>query len=437
MEEILLNLSDYIHSDEFAARARHPKFPRAFRRKSKLPLPALISALLSMRGQSQQVMLDSFFGALCGDGGLDELITDRGFAKARARLHMPALEHLNQRLVEQADAAGMILRWHGLRVVAADASLLMPAIRACHRTRSLAAPNQRLFALFLPGAELTLHASVHSELFGERAMLVEALGHLGPDDVLVLDRGYPAAWLVSLLIAMGIRFCVRCDNSSGWGNLQAFVESGADEAMVTLSKPSAQEVEDWGCPAAAPTVRVVRQVAPNGEVRLLATNLDANTWPCSLFADLYHLRWRIEEAFKRLKHRLRLECVSGLSQHALIIDVAAKTLADNLAALLCAQAMQESATNTAAADSPTAQQVPPDEVPADDTSVQLRCNRSYAAAYLQHALPRLLLMIGDFCATLRDTLRHLARNTQRFIKGRTCPRPAHHVKPHPNLAYKS
>jgi hypothetical protein len=121
----------------------------------------------------------------------------------------------------------------------------------------------------------------------------------------------------------------------------------------------------------------------------------------------------------------------------LIIDVAAKILADNLAALLCAQAMQESATNTAAADSPIAPQVPPDEVPADDTSIQLRCNRSYAAAYLQHALPRLLLMIGDFCATLRDTLRHLARNTQRFIKGRTCPRPAHHVKPHPNLAFKS
>jgi hypothetical protein len=128
LEEILLNLSEYIQSDEFAARARHPKFPRAFRRNRKLPLPALVGALLSMRGQSQQAMLDSFFGALCGEGGLYELITDSGFAKARARLHMPALEHLNQRLVEQADAAGMILRWHGLRVVAADASLLMPAI---------------------------------------------------------------------------------------------------------------------------------------------------------------------------------------------------------------------------------------------------------------------------------------------------------------------
>ena len=30
------------------------------------------------------------------------------------------------------------------------------------------------------------------------------------------------------------------------------------------------------------------------------------------FADLYHQRWRIEEVFKRLKHRLNLEDVSGL-----------------------------------------------------------------------------------------------------------------------------
>lgn len=51
-------------------------------------------------------------------------------------------------------------------------------------------------------------------------------------------------------------------------------------------------------------------------------------------ADLYHRRWRIEEAFKRLKHRLGLESVSGLSQHALPVDVATKVLAENLAALL-------------------------------------------------------------------------------------------------------
>ncbi len=51
-------------------------------------------------------------------------------------------------------------------------------------------------------------------------------------------------------------------------------------------------------------------------------------------ANPYHGRWRIEEAFKRLTHWLGLESVAGLSQHAFLVDVAVKALADNLAALL-------------------------------------------------------------------------------------------------------
>lgn len=83
-------------------------------------------------------------------------------------------------------------------------------------SRSAAERDQRLLVLYLPGAELTLHASVHSQFVAERRMLVEALDVPGPDDVLVLDRGYPAAWLIALLIARGIRFVMRCDYSGGW-----------------------------------------------------------------------------------------------------------------------------------------------------------------------------------------------------------------------------
>lgn len=72
----------------------------------------------------------------------------------------------------------------------------MPGLRACHRTRSLAAADQRPFALYLPAADLTLHASVHDASESERAMLMEALDKVRPHDVLLLDRGYPAAWLV-------------------------------------------------------------------------------------------------------------------------------------------------------------------------------------------------------------------------------------------------
>jgi hypothetical protein len=233
----MLELSDRIDSDDFAQSARHPDFPHAFTRSRKLPLPALIASLLSMRNQSQQAMLDGFFASVCGSEGLLREVSDRAFAKARDRLYWPAMVSLNDLVVRRADEAGLIERWCGLRVVAADASLLMPAVRPCLLSRSAAQPDQRLFALFLPGAELTLHASVHSAQVAERSMLVQALDLLGPDDVLVLDRGYPAAWLVALLNARGIRFVMRCDNDGGWGATRAFMRSGAAEANVTLKPP--------------------------------------------------------------------------------------------------------------------------------------------------------------------------------------------------------
>jgi Transposase DDE domain len=219
---------------------------------------------------------------------------------------------------------------------------------------------------------------------------------------------------VALLTERGIRFVMRCDNDSGWAATKKFMRSDSLDVTVTLNAPSADEVCTWGCPAGRPTLRLVRQVAPNGQVRVLATNLQAQDFAAPLFADLYHQRWRIEEAFKRLKHRLHLEAVSGLSQQALIIDVAAKVLADNLTSLMCEAAA----------------------VQADLTARSRQCNRSYAAGLMQRLLPRLVLCIGDVAADIAQAVTLLGQTTQRFVQGRSQPRPARHVKPHPSCAYK-
>jgi hypothetical protein len=405
-------MADEISSEGFARRARHPQHPNAFTRSRALPLPALIAALLTMRGTSQQSMLDAFYGSLCGTSEFVHGITDRGFAKARSRLHMPALTWLNDWLLQRVDSMGWVPRWHGLRVVLGDASALMSATRACHRTRSLAPAQQRLFSLFLAGAELTLHASVHSEDVSERAMLVEALECLGPDDVLVLDRGYPAAWLIQLLNERGIRFVIRCDSSSSFSAVREFMRGQQSGKSVLLNAPSARDASDWGCARQAPAVRLVRHTTPDGCTRVLVTNIGAELVAAAEFAELYHRRWRIEEAFKRLKHRMKLESVSGLSQHALIIDVAAKILADNLASLMC---------TAAAAAAP---------------QVARRCNRAYAAQVCARMLAPVLLCIGDVASLVGDAIALMARVQQRFVAGRSRPRPAHHLKPHPSQAYK-
>src|SRR3954449_1008712 len=115
------------------------------------------------------------------------------------------------------------------------------------------------------------------------------------------------------------------------------------------------------------------------------------------FGDPYHQRWRIEEAFKRLKHRLHLEAVSGLSQQALIIDVAAKVLADNLPSLMCAAAAVD-------AGLPTRSR---------------KCNRAYAATLMHRLLPRLVLFIGDVAQLIADAIALLGASSQRFVPGRS------------------
>nr|WP_229505168.1 transposase [Massilia mucilaginosa] len=56
-------------------------------------------------------------------------------------------------------------------------------------------------------------------------------------------------------------------------------------------------------------------------------------FPAAAFGDFYHKRWRIEKAFKRLKGRLNLGHVSGLSQQAVVQYVAARIMCDNLQTL--------------------------------------------------------------------------------------------------------
>lgn len=158
-----------------------------------MPLRKLVAYLLSRRAASQQAMFDGLFATLQGEPLAVRQVSDRAFAQASAQLNLPALQGLNDQLVEAATQAWLVPRWRGRRLVAADASVLMPAIRPCHRTQHAASADQRLFALYLPGAELTLHAAVHSAAESERAMLMESLHRLRADDVLLLDRGYPAA----------------------------------------------------------------------------------------------------------------------------------------------------------------------------------------------------------------------------------------------------
>lgn len=363
--------------------------------------------------KSLRAELDEFFGHLESQAQLVRHVSERAYARAHAKLAATAVPAPNDWLVARADGAGFVPRWHGLRLVATDASRLRFGLRASAAPHPASA-EQIAFGLFLPGAEMMLAASLHSIHENERQMLFQHLDRLGPGDLLLTDRGYPCRWLSATLAQRSFSFCMRVERSgnAGFGCVREFLRSGPAEAVVTLAAPDRRDCADYECPAGPQTVRLIRHVASTGNVRVLMTNLlDTVRFPAVLFGDLYHRRWRIEEAFKRLKLRLNLEHASGLSQLGVLQDFAAKIVCDNMHALAAAAAHEQAG-------------LPDDR----------RINRAYTDTALKPLLPALLLGKA-LVHQLEQVMNLIASANYRHRPGISKPRPQQ-PKPHKSMTQK-
>jgi len=117
-------------------------------------------------------------------------------------------------------------------------------------------------------------------------------------------------------------------------------------------------------------------------------------------------------AFKRLKHRLNIEHVAGLTHLAVEQDFAAKVLCDNLAALFTSAAR---ATH---------------KVPANRRTL-----RAYARTALKPLIPALLL--GRICvAMVQNVVKRIAAQNFKHRPGLSRPRPDR-PKPHKHMGYRA
>jgi hypothetical protein len=157
-----------------------------------------------------------------------------------------------------------------------------------------------------------------------------------------LDRGYPAFWLFALILKQGAHFCARMKAGS-WNIVKDFVASGLEEQTVLLQPNyiAQQEGEKRKLSTKRMLIRLIRVELEDGEIEVLATSLlDHQTYPVSIFKELYHLRWPVEEQYKVFKARLELENFSGTSVLAVYQDFHAKVFAANLTAILARPAQE-------------------------------------------------------------------------------------------------
>lgn len=329
---------------------RHRQTEKDFTRTRCLSFIILITFLVNMLKRSQQDELDEFFKLLNGTDVAVRVVTKSAFTQARKKLKYGAFVELNQVQNDYFYRSLWPLTWMGWRLLAVDGSTVQVPntpenlihFGAWHPAKGGPCPMARVSQMFDVLNEVTLDGLIKPKAIGERDLAAEHFAHLCPGDLVLLDRGYPAFWLFALILKKDAHFCARMKVGS-WNVVKDFVATGLDEQTVVLqpSYIALRECNKRKLSTKPMTIRLIRIELDNGEIEVLVTSLlDGKAYPHSIFKELYHLRWPVEEQYKVFKLRIEIENFSGTSTLAVYQDFHAKVFSANLAAILARPAQE-------------------------------------------------------------------------------------------------
>jgi len=335
-------LKEIINSQHFIN--RHRQSPTDFVRQRKLPFSTLIFFLTNLVKGSYQDELDHFFKAIHGLDVARDFVSKAALAKARMKLKYDAFVELNLGLIHFFYEHFMVSKWHGFNLLAVDGTTVqLPRIDSIaehfgvwHPRQGGECPMARVSQMFDTLNKVTIDALIEPKSVGERELAAFHFLNLMPKDLVLLDRGYPAYWLFNLIISQGADFCARIQRKR-WKIIRQFYNSGKIEKIIDLPvyPSSVKYCKEMGLDQKPLRLRVIRVELDSGETEILITSLlDKLQYPVEHFAELYHLRWPVEEDYKTMKKWIEVENFSGKSVLSVYQDFHAKVFSKNLTSAL-------------------------------------------------------------------------------------------------------
>jgi hypothetical protein len=340
--QLVDNVDKLIDSPEF--QTRHKESPKDFTRNRSLDFKTTISFFVNLNKGSYETELKQFFKTKNDQEVAMPEVTKSAVSKARRKLKPSAFIELNDELVRGYENQGGFQTWNGFRLVAVDGSTATvpdeDAVKdhfgAWNVKNGAPCPKARLSQLFDVQNRITLDALIRPKSEGERELATQHFIKLMPNDLVLLDRGYPAAWLFMLIVSLGAQFCARVKVSQ-WKIIKKFFKSGKMEKIVKLpvSYVSKQKCGEMGIKDSPIKVRLIRVELSSGETEILITSLlDKDKFQYDLFAELYFERWPIEEDYKVMKCRTQIENFSGKTVRSVYQDFHAKVFSKNLTMMI-------------------------------------------------------------------------------------------------------
>ena len=349
------------------------------------------------------------------------------------QLSYTAFTEINHQLIESIYKSPVHYKtWKGFRLCAIDGSSIRlpnePDITN-HFGVQKGKPNQANCAIGMASVfydvlnHIAIDSMVKPNNTSEKQCASEHLKHAGKNDLIIYDRGYPSFWLYTLHIQHKQAFCMR-SKTNQCRIVKDFIKSNKKESIVTYApnKTSIKTCEEKGLPTTPIKLRLVRVDLPGG-VEVLITNLmDTEKYDAGVFKSLYHLRWGIEENYKRLKQWVEIENFSGKSALSVQQDFYAKIVASNLTALMAMAAQKTITTKT------------------KHLKLKYQINFAQAISKMKHRIVCLILHAHSDIKLLliERTIRYVSKTIEAVREGRSVPRRLKNIKNDIHFpAYKS
>lgn len=324
--------------------SRHRTKSEHFTRNRSFTFKSLALFIISNLQSSIQRELDRFFKSYNNQLLPEQFVTQSAFSQARSKISPTAFLELIDDVSDFFYSRYEVKKWNGFRLLGIDgSSVVLPKTVEIIKEfgeystspKNRAVVLARMSKMYDVLNNQSIDIKLVNRKIGEQALAIQHLDYCKEKDLVLLDRGYPSYELFREILASGVHFCARV-TVANWGIAKKLVESGQKEAVVELmpSEKFLKKHKKEGLNAQPIKCRFICVELSTGEKEVLITSLlDDQEFPHDIFKELYHLRWGIEESFKKDKHRLQLENFSGKSITAIYQDLYANILMGNLTAI--------------------------------------------------------------------------------------------------------
>lgn len=279
-------------------------------------------------------------------------VTGAAFSLARYKIKLSFFNSLNAILIRFHQQAPQKL-WRGYQLIAGDGSTVgLPPSKQikdyfgiyAEKGNGVKSCMAQVFMFYDVLTNFVVSSRISVMADSEIKLSFDCLGDIiGHKSIIIMDRGFGYFNVLKRLLDHKKDFCIRI--SKGNSLFAKQVMGNPENDFITQWNPSVTEkatCAKYGHNENGIRVRVTKIKLKTGEIEILASSLyDMNEICTQNIKELYFLRWGVEEGFKKLKPKMRLEQFGSRKPNGIFQEFQAHLFMFNIIAVLGMEAQEE------------------------------------------------------------------------------------------------